>query len=393
MTVRRILFVSHAPIENRYGASTSLRLLLENYASNDADLVVPRSIRRRSDLSGLAAQFPAVQNVYELSVPIDFGVLGLKLPFAGQAHQLLHRAYWQWDRLRFRELIKLNNYDLIHFNSPVLHPMIEPGLPAITHIRDIIVDSQSPVIDKLARGAGLVFIDTTTRRPFERVLDRIPSIVLNNPVDMTTISSQPGISHPRLTPSTTVYSIIGRVYEHKGVDLVIQAFREGASEDSLLLIVGDGDARYGARCRSIAENDPRIVFWGEDDDVKKIYASTHYVVRGDPQGCIGRTVYEGLYSGCQVVMPGLGEPDFLFEADRFRDRILLYRSRDIRSLSTLIKSCKRPSTENRVGLSNVGEYVRDFTDFLGRCLEESVDARFGKSKREGQIPTSTYRQE
>ena len=270
-------------------------------------------------------------------------------------------------------------------------PNDRTGLPAITHIRDIIVDSQSPVIDKLARGAGLVFIDTTTRRPFERVLDRIPSIVLNNPVDMTTISSQPGISHPRLTPSTTVYSIIGRVYEHKGVDLVIQAFREGASEDSLLLIVGDGDARYGARCRSIAENDPRIVFWGEDDDVKNIYASTHYVVRGDPQGCIGRTVYEGLYSGCEVVMPGLGEPDFLFEADRFRDRILLYRSRDIRSLSTLIKSCKRPSTEDRVGLSNVGEYVRDFTDFLGRCLEESVDARFGKSKREGQIPTSTYR--
>jgi glycosyltransferase involved in cell wall biosynthesis len=376
VSISRILFVTHSPIENCYGASTSLRLLLENYSSSEADLVVPRSIRRRRDLTSLARQFPAVRNVYELSVPVDFGAIGIKLGLAGQAHRALHRAYWQWDRVRFRELIRRNHYDLIHFNSPVLHEMIEPGMPAITHIRDILRGRSSHVIDKLAAGAGLVFIDVATRHPFESALDRTPSIVLNNPIEMSGISDHSGISHPRLTPSTTVYSVIGRVFDYKGVDFVIEAFREGAAEDSLLLVVGSGgDAKYDARCRSAAGNDPRVVFWGEDEDVKKIYASTHYVVRGDPQGCIGRTVYEGLYSGCHVIMPGLGEPDFLFEADRFRDRIHLYRSRDVRSLSAVFKSCQPLTGTSRVGLSNVADYVREFTAFLTQCVEDGVDAR------------------
>jgi glycosyltransferase involved in cell wall biosynthesis len=375
VSISRILFVTHAPIENVYGASTSLRLLLENYASCEADLVVPRSIRRRRDLASLAMQFPAVRNVYELSVPVDFTAIGIRLALVGQAHQVLHRAYWQWDRLRFRELTRRNRYDLIHFNSPVLHEMIEPGMPAITHIRDILRGRSSHVIDKLAGGAGLVFIDLATRRPFEPILGRTPSIVLNNPIDMSRISDGPGISHPRLKPSTTVYSVIGRIFEYKGVDFIIEAFRQGASEDSLLLIVGSGgDAKYDPRCRSIAGDDPRVVFWGEDGDVRKIYASTHYVVRGDPQGCIGRTVYEGLYSGCHVIMPGLGEPDFLFEADRFRDRILLYQSRDVRSLADVFKSCRPLTGTSRVGLSNVGDYVREFTAFLNQCFEETVEA-------------------
>ena len=373
MTLKRILFVTHA-LESLYGASTSLRLLLRNYASIEADLVVPRSLRHPRDLVATAAPYAAVRNVYELSLPIDFDLVGIKRGGLGRTHDLINRAYWQFDRSRFRDLVKRQSYDFIHLNSPVLHKVIDPGMPTIAHIRDIILDAQSPVIDKLAMGSGLVFIDMTTRRPFERVLDRVPSTVLNNPIDMSDISEYSGLSHPKLTPSTTVFSIIGRVSEIKGVEFVIQAFKDGAHDNSLLLIVGDGSPSYVARCKAAAGGDSRIVFWGEESDIKKIYASTHHVVRGDPHGCIGRTVYEGLYSGCDVIMPGLGEPNFIFDPERFEDRILLYRSRDVGSLSALFASRSTRGPQKRIGTSNVGEHVSSFDSFLDQCLENRRSA-------------------
>lgn len=365
---KKILFVTHA-LEGLYGSATSLRLLLEHYTGVEADLVLPRSFRRSRDLNAIAACFPSVRRVYELSLPVDLHVVGIKRSVPEMLYGAAHWLSWQRDRARFRDIIERNGYDVVHFNSPVLHRVIEPGMPALTHMRDIILAPHSPVIDKLSNGLGIVFIDAATRKPFERVEGRTHSITLNNPIHMSDVGQYVGeFHHPRITANTAVFSILGRVSPIKGVELVIRAFKQGAGDDALLLIVGDGPKDYVAHCRTLADNDPRIVFWGEEANAKKIYAATDYVVRGDPQPCIGRTVYEGLYCGCRVIIAGLGAPDFIFEAERFRDCVELYRAGDAASLATVFASCTGKKVPTRQYLSNVEAYVRAFDGFLDECL-------------------------
>ena len=365
---KKILFVTHA-LESPYGAATSLRLLLKNYTDIDADLIVPRSLRHPRDLTATAALFPSVRQVYEISMPVDLGVVGMARSFAEKAHGAVHWLNWQRDRGRYRKILRDNNYDLVHFNSVVLHRMLSPGIPAIAHIREIIPNSDAPVIDKLASSTGVVFIDSTTRQPFVRRKHDMHALTLNNPIDMRGAASHAQtLRHPRLGPSTTVFSMIGRMSALKGVHLVISAFREGAGADSLLLVAGDGPEDYVTHCRALAADDDRIIFWGEEKDIEIVYAATDYVVRGDPQPCVGRTVYEGLYAGCRVIMPGPGTADLIFEAEKFQDAILFYQPGDRNALANLFTENNGLKIQNREYRSNVQDYVQAFDRFADVCI-------------------------
>lgn len=365
---KKILFVTHA-LESLYGASTSLRLLLENYTDADADLLLAKSIRHPRNLTATAAAFPAVRRAYEISMPVDLGLVGIRRSLADKAHGIAHWLAWQRDRQRFHRLLRENRYDIVHFNSTVLHRMLTPDMPAVTHVREIITTKTALITAKLAGGLGNVFIDSATRLPFAHHEAAMHAVTLNNPTDMRDVAQRAGLlRHPRIQPGTTVFSMLGRVYEIKGVDMVVAAFRQGAGENAVLLIVGAGSDDYIARCRALAEGDPRILLWGEEKDIKAVYAVTDYVVRGDPQPCVGRTVYEGLYAGCRVILPGPGQPGSLFEAERFQASMAFYEPGNKDALAAIFGTCSGKKVEKRVYLSNVGDYVRDFDDFLESCL-------------------------
>lgn len=364
----KILFVTHA-LESVYGAATSLRLLLENYTGIDADLLVPRSFRNPRDLAAAAAPFPSVRQVHEISMPVDLGLVGIRRSAADKAHGMAHWLGWQRDRSRYKRLVAEKAYDMVHLNSSVLHQMMLPGVPMVFHIREIIPGPQAPAVAKLASASGLIFIDAATRQPFARHEGSMNAVTLNNPIDMSDVQGRAGVlRHPRLGPATTVFSMIGQIYEIKGVDLVIDAFRRGAGNDALLLIAGDGPAAYVARCRALAGDDPRIVFWGEEKDIKRVYAATDFVVRGDPQPCVGRTVYEGLYAGCHVIIPGPAAPGLIFEAEQFHDSIIFYDAGDRDALAARFAACTGKKAGARAFRSNIADYVRSFDDFLHRSL-------------------------
>ena len=176
-----------------------------------ADLLLPRSLRHPRDLAATAARFASIRRAYEISMPVDLGLLGIRRGLADMAHGAAHWLAWQRDQAAYRQILRDGNYDIVHFNSPVLHRMVLPGLPAVTHMRDIILDSTSPVIDKLADGAGIIFIDGATRRPFARREGRMKAVTLNNPIDMRAVAQARALPHPRIGAATTVFSMIGRV--------------------------------------------------------------------------------------------------------------------------------------------------------------------------------------
>lgn len=368
---KRILFVTHT-LEDLYGAATSLRLLLENYAGIEGDLLLPRSLRHPRDLVATAARFASIRRAHEISMPVDLGLLGIRRGLADMAHGAAHWLAWQRDKAAYRQILRDGNYDIVHFNSPVLHQMVLPGLPAVTHMRDIIINPRSPVIDKLANGAGIVFIDAATRQPFARREGSMRAITLNNPIDMRGVARAKPLELPQLTPATTVFSMIGRVSQLKGVALVVDAFRQGAEARDVLLVVGAGSKSYTAHCRALAANDPRILFWGEERNMERVYASTDYVVRGDLAPCVGRTIYEGLYSGSRIIMPGPPEANMIFEAERFGDAIRFYLpgSKDALAKSFAASSGKKGVARNY--RSNVSDYVAAFDGFITSCITQQV---------------------
>ena len=368
---KRILFVTHA-LESLYGAATSLRLLLENYSEVEADVLLPRSLRQPRDLSRTAALY-GFRRAYELSLPVDLALVGVKREFQDMIHGALHWINWQrGDRRLYRELLQRNHYDVIHLNSTILHHLALPGFPFVSHIREIVTTPGSPAVARLQRGLGLIFIDEATQKPFVNGRNT-PWTILNNPVDMSDIAAfEARLNNPRLRPDNAFFSIVGQIYEAKGVEFVIDAYRKGAAPNTLLIIAGDGPAAYVERCRQAAANDPRILFWGAEKEIKRIYAATDYVVRGETRHCVGRTVYEGLYAGCRVIMPGQGEQTFLFEADQFSSDILLYKARDTQSLAAAFAASSGRKVTNRAGRSNINAYVQAFDGFLDHCLAGKI---------------------
>jgi hypothetical protein len=137
----------------------------------------------------------------------------------------------------------------------------------------------------------------------------------------------------------------------------------------VLVLVGEGDKHYLERCKRAAEGRSDIVFHGFDADVPAIYAASDYVLRGEAYPCVGRTIYEGLYAGCGVLIPGASEDGArMFESNRFEDRIHFYPPRSITGLTTLLRQLHRHGGERVATSSNVADFVRGFDRFLGQVL-------------------------
>lgn len=66
----------------------------------------------------------------------------------------------------------------------------------------------------------------------------------------------------------------GQLGAHKGVHVLVDAFRQVSAEDASLLIYGSGSEEYESRVRAIAQDDPRIRFCGvyNEDYIGRVYS-------------------------------------------------------------------------------------------------------------------------
>jgi hypothetical protein len=309
-----------------------------------------------------------VGRIYQAWLPFDacyqYARPGLWPALARKAYNTL---LWGSDRGRIGRIIAGGGYDFVHLNSLVLHPLVSGSHRFILHMRDVYDGGNLEAVRNVRRAAGVVFIDEATRAPF-RDVPLLRSIVLNNPFDMTGVAAyrdyRPPL--PDLDPSRhTVFSVIGVASEAKGTGFIVRAFLKHRDVRSRLIIVGGRERAELDDCRRVASEDRRVIFWGEEREIDKVYAVTDYVLRGEAFPCIGRTVYEGLYAGCRVIAPG--DPDApppLFEAHTFRDAVHFYRPRDEQALLALFDRLAGDKVGGRTLRSNIAAYERDFTAFV-----------------------------
>ncbi len=364
----RGLFLTH-DISN-YGASRSLQLLLNNYRDIHIDLIVRKNLFRKDvSIQDIRSRFgPHIAVIARHYLPFDHCYKyrpdnSCKITL----QRIINRIVWRATRSRVYDIIEKGNYDFIHLNSLVLHPVITPGYPFVIHMRDIYDQSSLHALINVKKAKGVIFIDETTREPFLNV-SLSHSIVLNNPFDMTLLNeyTKRHFNWPeRDFTKRIIFSIIGGVTEKKGVDFIIRSFMKLRNDNARLLIVGRGEKDYESLCRRIALQDKRIIFWGEERDILKIYSISDYILRGEEYQCIGRTIYEGLYASCQVIIPAeVVNRKPMFEFDTFKQAIHFYQPRNEHELSDLLKRLSLIKVRKLSFYSNVDVYVRQFHQFI-----------------------------
>lgn len=378
-TPKKALFITHDT--TLYGASRSLQTLLQHYSDTAFDLVVNKRLVRKNDFDEIRRRFgPRVGEIMEYYLPFDLCYKG-KDP--NSALVLANRFLWARNKKRFYQMLEEKQYAFIHLNSLILHPLITEQFPFILHVREIFDGSSDVITASFVKAKGLIFIDEATKAAFPE--NELPfHTILNNPFDMTggqntdpePLRRQLGIG------DKTVCSIIGTVIENKGVDFVIRAFRESKEKNIVLLIVGRADAKYLSVCKELAGGDERILFYGEEPDISKIYGISDFILRGEAYPCIGRTIYEGLYSGCNVMVPGVAhrDRDSFFDFESFQKRIFFYEPRNLPALVSLLNEAGKNRVLAREYSSNITPHLKHFQDFINQALTHRISRGNQKEK-------------
>ncbi|MCI8782147.1 MAG: glycosyltransferase family 4 protein [Dorea sp.] len=349
-----------------YGAGKSL-LYWINEANVSFDLVYPKSLIGKNDKDIFIREMHGLENIYCEWIPFSRCYLGKNgASIKGIVYQHLNNIMFYLNRKKIKKIIE--KYDKIYLNSLVLWQLIRSEKNFYIHIREIF-DGSYQLYEKISRNLektqGQIFIDYSTYEKFKDI--KGSKIILNNPFNMKIlkhISVDMVLKKIGLGKNKTVFSVIGMIYETKGVKFIIESFLETQIE-AYLLIVGKIRGTYAKECIKLAKNNCNVIFLGEIKEIEEIYAISDYIIRGEPCFCIGRTIYEGLYSGCDVIVPGKQE-DIQHYKDIFdiQENIHFYEARNKKSLIEQITNLKKIIKSERHFRSNIESYTKKIKKFM-----------------------------
>lgn len=366
----KALFVLHEGIFI-YGANRSIAGVLQNL-EYDYDLLICKSFTRRADEAELRQLLGKhLRNIYTVWMPRYRCQYYDKVSLFSECSHIVNNMMALLGKGKRKRVIRQGGYDYVHLNSLVLFPIIDDNARYVVHAREIINPKYRRIgqfVRAMERAAGILYIDEATRIPIEAVVHNNRRIVLNNPFDMRWVEEtgyEESLQKYGVTREHTIFAMLGQVGDNKGSRFVLRAFMKHANPDSRLLIVGNHEHAYGRECERMTENDGRVIFCGEMKNTGSIYRISDYIIRGEPQFCIGRTIYEGLFAGAGVIIPG-------HEADRakmqsgeeLREKIHFYEPGSEESLAEVIAACSRVKQENREFRSNIGDYMERYNRFI-----------------------------
>ncbi len=363
----KILFITHDI--GLYGASRSLQLLTSQLASEklDLSLIVNKRLFRKNNLAKVSSDFGIKQsNIKEFHLPFDPCEIG-KAKWS--IYYFLKQLLWHFNSYILNQYLKRNKYNLIYLNSITLHSLIKLQLPFVIHIREIYDGSNNKVFSSLNNSRGVIYIDKSTKYPFESKINGPSELMINNPFHQTELKKYE-ILHSDLKEkykNKFVFSIIGLIKPTKGQKFIIQSFIQAQIPNSILLIVGgSNDKSYLNECVSLARRHDNIQFLGEESDINKIYLISNCIIRGEFCFCVGRTTFEGLYSGCKVILPGnrIKNSDELFDFHRFADNIYFYEPRNECDIIEQMKNASVSPIMHRNYHSNLVKYATEIKQFF-----------------------------
>lgn len=359
MNKKRYLFITHDT--SIYGASRSLQNLLVGL-DIEYDLIIQKKIKSNNNLKKIQSFFGGnAKNIYEFYLPFEECFIGKNMNkiYITKCFDFIKRLLFTINKNKLMNFIKKQNYEAIHLNSIVLFPLIDKKYPIFIHIRELYDNSNDKIFFSFINNSkGVIFIDKEVSKPFHDL--KVKSIILNNPFNMSGVTKY--ISKSKT--NVIIFSMIGAISEEKGVDFIIKTFLKTTNKSFRLYIVGAGTKNYVQECKKIAELDERIKFYGEEPEIEKIYAMSDCIIRGEDIPRVGRTIYEGLYSGCKVLVPYSQDMKEIEDYGIFEDKIIFYTARDESSLLEIFNYKDFARNSETFKISNVSEYRNSFFKFL-----------------------------
>lgn len=370
----KALFVLHEGIFI-YGANRSIAGVLQNL-DYDYDLLICKSFTKKIDEAELRESLGThLQNIYFAWMPRYRCQYYDKVSLFREFSHIVNNVMALFGTRKRQNIIKNGNYDYVHLNSLVLFPIIDNRAKYVIHAREIINPKYRGIkkmIKALEKAAGIIYIDEATRIPLEEIIDNKKKVVINNPFDMTNIANidyESSLKEYGLSAGNTIFAMLGQVGDNKGSKFVIRSFMNHTNENSRLLIVGNHNHSYGKDCEKMTERDKRIIYCGELKNTGSIYRISDYIIRGEPQFCIGRTIYEGLFSGAGVIIPGCAEDlSAMSEGEAFQERVHFYEPGSEAALTMTIEECSRHKQSDRIFRSNIANYMKQYNSFISKIV-------------------------
>jgi hypothetical protein len=366
------LFVIHST-NLVYGASKSLAQLLNN-VNFEYDLIFPKTLSDNiSDEEIREIYGGRVQNIYRVWLPYElcfYGKPKLKVFSKTTLKYIAKQIISKLNRNEINKIMVSGGYDFIYLNSLTLYPLINKKFKTFIHVREVVECSErkfKEIVTQLNKATGVVFIDYSSQHSFK---DHVTNeLILNNPFNMKKlerINASDIYLKYNIPKDNTIFTILGTVSRMKGIDFIIRSFIKSNQPNTTLIIVGNNKNDYGDKCKELALDKNNIIFIDELNDPSEIYSITDYVLRGESMFTIGRTVYEGLYSGCNVIIQGNKKEDSqnIFEYEKFKDNIFFYTPKNEEKLVSTIKRQSGIKVKKRNYYSNIDKYVETLESYI-----------------------------
>lgn len=366
----KALFVLHEGIFI-YGANRSITGVLQNI-EYDYDLLICKSFTRKADEAELRNLLGShLKNIYTVWMPRYRCQYYDKVSLFSECSHIVNNIMAFFCKGKRKRVIRQGGYDYVHLNSLVLFPIIDGNARYVVHAREIINPRYRRIRQfarALEQASGVIYIDEATRIPIEVVVKNKRAMVLNNPFDMRWVENsdyEDSLKKCGVTRANTIFAMLGQVGDNKGSKFVLRSFMRHENPNSRLLIVGNHNHAYGRECEKITENDTRVIYCGEMKDTGSIYRVSDYIIRGEPQFCIGRTIYEGLFAGAGVIIPGYEtDRERMQSGEELRDKIHFYEPENEEALTAVIQECSLVKQTDRKFRSNIGHYMEQYNRFI-----------------------------
>lgn len=372
--MKKILVINHS-YNTVYGAAKSLRLLImkSNFLF---DMIYPFAFRTGTAANDVRNFYGEnVQHVYclPMTFKLDEIIEQKEVSIRKRLSNFVHEGLALLTAPCRKVISRKKEYDYIHLNSLILFPLIDEKSKYIIHVREVFQSSDEAkkrIVQQLNRAAGVVYIGEAEKKPFADI--KVPSIVLTNPFDMRYLKnySQNEIYKKySINKDTVIIAMLGMITFEKGVLRVIKAFEQTTRQDVVLLVVGKNDGSiYTQECLKHIGASDSMIYIGELSDPGEIYCVADYVVRGEDYVGVGRTVYEALFSKCDVIMYDEERKNLesiQSESEIFADRVHTYS--DEKSLTAIMEQVHKVDKVKREYLSNTEQYVRKYENFVEAC--------------------------
>lgn len=374
--MKKVLVINHS-YNTVYGAAKSLRLLIQK-SSFSFDMIYPFAFRTGTTPGDIRNFYGEnVGNVYclPMTFKLDKIIERKEIAIKKRITNFVHECLALLTSPCRKVIAQKKEYDCIQLNSLILFPLINEKCKYIIYIREVFQgsdESRKQINRRLNRAAGVIFIGEAEKKPFVDI--KVPNIVLTNPFDMRYLEnySQNEIYKKySINKDTVVIAMLGMIAAEKGVLRVIEAFEQTTRQDVVLLVVGKNYSDvYTQECLKHITASDSMIYIGELTNPGEIYCMADYIVRGEDYVGVGRTVYEALFSKCDVIM--YDEERRNFEAIRSESEIFCERVHTYsegKSLTAIIDQVHKVDKSKREYMSNTEQYISKYEKFVEVCCE------------------------